>query len=159
MDSASSTFGFSSSLGFGFSPLNDSSIAICASMNPAKSGLVDDPGRFPGRGAVAASTDKGNGWPLGAALASDLGVGGEARPVMEGELLNLSRKLFIPAGTSNGLGAVFPTSRELAQRLYVVLAGEWFHLRVALLFSRLSPFGERFQQPTTRPGANYSAAP
>ena len=39
-------------LGFGFSPLKDSSIAFCASMNPAKSGLVEDPGMFPGRGAV-----------------------------------------------------------------------------------------------------------
>ena len=42
-----------------------------------------------------------------AGLASDLGVVGEARPVMDGELLSLSRKLFIPAGTSNGLGGDF----------------------------------------------------
>ena len=56
-------------------------------MSPAKSGLIDDPGMFPRRGAVVSSTKKGNAWFLRAALASDLGVGGEARPVMEGELL------------------------------------------------------------------------
>ena len=83
-------------------------------MNPAKPELVDDPGMFPRPGAVVASTGKGNGWPLGATLANDLGVGGDARPVMEGELLNLSKKLFIPAGTSNGQGAAFPAFRELA---------------------------------------------
>ena len=105
--SASLTLSFPSSLGFVFSPLNDSNNDCCASMNPAKSGLVEDPGMFPRRGAVVAATGKGNGWPLGAALAIDLGVGGVARPVMEGELLSLSRKFFIPAGTSNGLGGGF----------------------------------------------------
>ena len=87
-------------------------------MSPAKSGPVEDR-----RGAVVASTGNRNGWPLGAALASDLGVGGDARPVMEGELLNLSRKFFIPAGTSNGLGGGFACLRELAHKLHGVLEG------------------------------------
>ena len=37
---------------------------------------------FPWRGAVVAATGSGNGWPLGAALASDLGAIRDARPVV-----------------------------------------------------------------------------
>ena len=59
---------------------------------------------FPGRGAVVASIAEGNGCPFGAASATDLGVEGVAKPVTDGGLLILPKKLFTPAGTSNGLG-------------------------------------------------------
>ena len=108
---------------------------------------------FPRRGAVAASTGKGNGWLLGAALANDLGVGGDASPVMEGVLLNLSRKFFIPA--TNGMGGFASGACSNAARSP---GGGAVSPRSGASFLAAFSFGESFQQPTARLGANCSVA-